>query len=209
MAALVVGDDVEGVTSIFIGGVIGAALVVVGFAAASRCRVLAQPSNTRRVKLCSLSLTIGAAAGLVNIAANRAIAAADPALRTLMVERMARLDPRPWETMVAGPILEEVVFRLFVMSLIAWVAHRVTKSANVAFAVALIGSAVVFAVPHLERPFPDDPTLADFYGAALLAKYTLLGVPLGWVFWRWGLPYAILCHSVANATHMVLGSVFF
>ena len=209
MAGLVVGDDVEGATSVGVAGVIGGALVVVGFAAASRCRVLAQRSNRRWVRLCGLSLAVGAGMGLVNLGANRGIAEADPALRTLLVERMARLDPRPWETIFAGPITEEVVFRLFVMSVIAWVAYRVTKSANVAFVVALIGSAALFAAPHLERPVPNDPMLADFYRAALMAKYTLLGVPLGWVFWRWGLPYAILCHGAANATHMVLGSVVF
>lgn len=209
MAGLVVGDDVEGATDVGVAGVIGGALVVVGFAAASRCRVLAQHPNRRWVTLCGLSLATGAGVGLVNLAANRGMAEADPALRTLLVERMARLDPRPWEAIFAGPILEEVVFRLFVMSVIAWVAYRVTKSAKVAFVVALIGSAGVFAVPHLDRPLPDDPMLADVYRAALMAKYTLLGVPLGWIFWRWGLPYAILCHSAANATHRVLGSVVF
>ena len=209
MAGLVIGDDVEGATAVSVGGVIGAALVVVGFAAASRCRVLAQHTNTRWLRLGGLSLAIGAGLGLVNLAANRGIAGADPVLRTLLVERMARLDPRPWEALFAGPITEEVVFRLFVMSVIGWVACRVTKSANVAFVAALIGSAVLFAAPHLERPVPDDPMLANFYRAALMTKYTLLGVPLGWVFWRWGLPYAILCHSAANATHWVLGSVVF
>lgn len=209
MAGLVVGDDVEGATAIAVGGAIGAVLVVLGFAAASRCRVLAQQAKTRWLRLGALSLAVGAGVGLVNLAANRGIAEADPALRTLLVERMARLDPRPWEALFAGPITEEVVFRLFVMSVIGWVACRLTKSANVAFAVALIGSAVIFAAPHLERPLPDDPMLTDFYRAALMTKYTLLGAPLGWVFWRWGLPYAILCHSAANATHMALGSLVF
>lgn len=209
MAGLVVGDDVEGAADVSVAAVIGAALVVAGFAAASRCRVLPQHSNTRRVKLCGLSLAVGGGAGLVNLAANGWIAEADPALRALLVERIARLDARRWEAMFAGPILEEVVFRLFLMSVIGWVAYRLTKRAKVAFVVALIGSAVLFAVPHLDRPFPDDPTSADFYGVALMTKYTLLGLPLGWIFWRWDLPYAILCHSVANATHMVLGSVVF
>ena len=209
MAGLVVGDDVDGVTSLVFAGVIGAVLVVLGFAAASRCRILTQRSNTQRVRLHVLTLAVGAGVGLVNLAANWGIAEADPALRTLLAERMARLAPRPWETLFAGPITEEVAFRLFVMSGIAWLVYRATKSARVAFVVALIGSAVVFAFPHLERPMPDDPMLADVYRAALLTKYTLLGVPLGWVFWRWGLPYAILCHSAANATHMVLESVVF
>jgi hypothetical protein len=95
---------------------------------------------------------------------------------------------------------EEVVFRLFVMSVMAWLVYRNAKRERLAFAIVLVGS----AVPHLERPLPDASMLADYYLAALMVKYTLLGVPLGWVFWRWGLPYAIICHSGANATHMAL-----
>jgi membrane protease YdiL (CAAX protease family) len=77
------------------------------------------------------------------------------------------------------------------------------------FAIALIGSAFFFALPHLDRPMPDDPALANYYRAALVAKYTLAGVPLGWIFWRWGLPYAILCHMAANAAHLAVeGSLF-
>jgi hypothetical protein len=37
-----------------------------------------------------------------------------------------------------------------------------------------------------------------------VTKYTLAGLPLGWIFWRWGLPYAILCHIAANAAHLDL-----
>ncbi len=61
-----------------------------------------------------------------------------------------------------------------------------------------------FAALHLGQPFPDAPALANDYRAALLAKYTLAGLPLGWIFWRWGLPYSILCHAAANAAHLAL-----
>lgn len=32
---------------------------------------------------------------------------------------------------------------------------------------------------------------------------------MGWIFWRWGLPYAIFCHCAANAAHMLLQPMFF
>jgi membrane protease YdiL (CAAX protease family) len=73
-----------------------------------------------------------------------------------------------------------------------------------AFAIALVGSSLFFALLHLDRPMPDDPTLANYYRAALLTKYTMAGVPLGWIFWRWGLPYAMICHAAVNATHLAL-----
>ena len=199
---LVVDGTVDGVTSFGIAGAVGAVIVVLGFAAASRCRMLPQRSNEHGIRLVFLSLAVGAGVGLVNLAANWGITEADPELRAQLVERMTAMQPS--DALVASPLMEEVVFRLFVMSVMAWVVYRVTKRAGLAFVIALIGSAVIFAFPHLERPLPADPMLADYYRAALMTKYTLLGVPLGWVFWRWGLPYAILCHSAANATHMAL-----
>jgi hypothetical protein len=55
-------------------------IVVLGFAAASRRRLLPQRSHKHRVRLVFLSIAVGGAMGLVNLAANWAITEADPAL---------------------------------------------------------------------------------------------------------------------------------
>ena len=170
--------------------------------AGARGRVLPRHSLKEGARFVLQSLAVGAGVGVVNLAANWWITATDPTLRALLVERMRAMDP--WEALVTAPILEEVVFRLFVMSVVAWVVYRLTKRPRLAYLVALLGSGAIFAVPHLVRPLPTDLATANFYRGALMAKYTLLGVPFGWVFWRRGLPYAILCHSAANATHIVL-----
>ena len=200
MAGLVAGGDVEDAASFAVAGAAGAVLVIVGFAAASRCRALSRHSNVQRVLLAFLSLAAGAGLGLANLAANLLIAAANPAFQTLLAERVATL--APLTGMVAAPLVEEVALRLFLMSVLAWVVSRFMKHTELPFAIALIGSAFFFALLHLARPMPDDPMLARYYRAALLAKYTLAGAPLGWIFWRWGVPYAILCHVAANAAHL-------
>ena len=202
MVALCVDGTVKGPTSFVLAGLVGALIVGLGFAAASRCRSVPRRAGKERARLALLSLAVGAGVGLLNLAANWGIAQADPALRALLVERMRTLQPA--EALIASPMMEELVFRLFVMSLIAWVVSRFTSRSGLAFAVALIGSTLIFAGLHLGRPFPDRPALSTFYSAALMTKYTLLSLPLGWVFWRWGLPYAILCHAVGNATHVAL-----
>jgi membrane protease YdiL (CAAX protease family) len=145
--------------------------------------------------------------GLANLGANWLIAAANPALRALLVERMTGL--APLIGVVAAPLVEEVAVRLFLMSAIAWLVSRATGRASLAFVVALAGSSLVFALLHLARPVPGDQALANFYRAALIAKYTLAGLPLGWVFWRSGLPYAIVCHVAANAAHLAVQSRVF
>jgi hypothetical protein len=207
MVGLSIDGTVDGPISFGVAGAIGVVIVALGFAAASRCRALAQRSNKQRARLVVLSLTVGAGAGLANLAANWGIAEASPALRAVLVERFTAIPPLL--AVVAAPLDEEVVFRLFVMSVIAWVIYRYTKRAELAFVWALLGSAVIHALPHLQRPLPASSMLTDYYVAALMVKYTALAVLQGWVFWRWGLPYAIICHSVANATHLALQSWVF
>lgn len=202
MGGLLVGGDIGDFTSFAIAGAIGAVLVVVGFAAVSRSRTLPRRAHTQRTRLALLSLAIGVALGMANLAANWMIAEAHPAFRALLVERTATV--AALNGLIASPLLEEIAVRLFLMSTMAWVVYRLTQRAGLAFATALVGSAFVFALLHLGRPMPDGPALATLYRAALLTKYTLAGLPLGWMFWRWGLPYAILCHVAANAAHLAL-----
>lgn len=207
MAGLVAGGEVVDLASLLVAGASGAALVWLGFAAASACRPLPARADAQRPRLALLSLAAGVGLGAANLAANGAIAAAHPTLRALLAERMAVLPPL--NALLAAPLVEEVVVRLFLLSALAWVVFRFTRRAGLAFALALGGSAFVFALLHLDRPMPADPVLASSYRLALLAKYTLAALPMGWIFWRWGLPYAMLCHAAANATHLVLQNLLF
>jgi Type II CAAX prenyl endopeptidase Rce1-like len=202
MTGMLILGEIEDLGSFLIAGGSGAVLVSAGFAAAWRCRPLS-PDHTRYPpRLMLLSLAAGTVLGLANLGANWAIAEADPRLRELLARRMAAL--RPLDGLAAAPLIEETAVRLFLMSVIAWVVSRFTKRSGLVFAIALVGSALVFALLHLSRPFPADQALASFYRAALVTKYTLAGLPLGWIFWRWGLPYAMLCHAAANAAHFAL-----
>jgi hypothetical protein len=202
IAGLLAGGEIRDFASFAIASATGAVLVVLGFAAALRCRTLPRRSNVRRTRLALLSLGAGMVLGIANLGANVMIAEAHPQFRALLVERTATL--APVVGVVASPLVEEIAVRLFLMSTMAWIVLRLTKRAALAFAIALLGSSLVFALLHLARPMPADSMLANYYRAALLTKYTLAGLPLGWVFWRWGLPYAILCHVASNAAHLAL-----
>ena len=202
LGGLFAGGEIEGAASFALAATTGALLVVIGYAAASRCRPLPQRANTERMRLVVLSLLFGASLGLINLAANWLIARRHPDIHALLAERMRAL--APLNALVASPLVEEIAVRLFLMSVVVWLVFRVTKRATLAFAIGLAASALVFALLHLGRPFPGDPTLADYYRSTLVLKYTLAGLPLGWVFWRWGLPYSIVCHVAANAMHLLL-----
>jgi len=202
MMGLIVGRDVHDLVSFAIGAATGAALVVIGFAAAARTRTLSSAASSDRARLAVLALAAGVGLGLANLAANWLIANAHPTLRALLVQRFTTMDPLV--AVIASPVGEEVGLRLFLMSAIAWVVSRFTKHPSIVFAAALVTSSLVFALLHLGRPFPGDPSVASFYRATLVTKYALGGLPMGWLFWRWGLPYAILCHAAGNATHLIV-----
>jgi len=206
MVGLLAGGDIQDAGSFVVSALIGAALVIAGFATASRCRKL-PTERPALARLVLLSLLVGAAAGAVNLVANALIAASSPTLRSLLTERVSTIPPLVG--LVSAPLVEETTVRLFSMSVLAWIVWRLMDRQDAAFVVALTGSSLLFAVLHLSRPMPADPALANYYRAALLMKYTLAGLPLGWIFWRWGLPFAILCHAAVNGIHLLLQRLLF
>ena len=202
LAALVVGREITDLPSLLFGVAVGVMLVVVGFAAATRCRPHRPRPVQEHVTLMLLSLACGVGVGILNLAANMMIAGLDPEVRTQLVERFRLITPVL--AVVVAPVTEEVALRLFFMSGVAWLVSRVSSRPAVVFGVALVVSAVVFAVLHLNRPMPGNPSVATIYSIALVAKYSLAGLVQGVVFWRWGLPHAIVCHATVNATHLLL-----
>jgi len=92
MTGLLAGGEVEDAMSFVFAAASGAALVILGSAAASRYRVLPQRMNAQRARLALLSVALGAVLGLANLGANWLIAEADPALRALLIDRMATPD---------------------------------------------------------------------------------------------------------------------
>jgi uncharacterized membrane protein len=85
MIGLAADGTVDSPASFGVAGTVGAVIVALGFAAASRCRLLPQRSHKHRVRLVFLSIAVGGAVGLINLAANWAITEADPALRALRI----------------------------------------------------------------------------------------------------------------------------
>ena len=191
------------------GGLIGLPLVVFGFLAASRCRTVSDKDNARRAKLAILALLAGTGVGAANLGANVALAAADASIRAGLHEHLFA-KPLPWERVVSVAVVEEIAFRLFLMSVVAWIAARFLNKARTVFLTALFVSAFLFAVPHLlGRSLPTHSAIPALYASGVVVKSGVAGVVLGWIFWRWGLPYAIVCHFAANGLHKVFEPMLF
>jgi hypothetical protein len=209
MTALVIGQEVTDVASFVVAGLAGGALVLVGFLAVSRVRPIGRRTTAERGKALLLAVGLGFGLGLVNLGGNLALAKAHPAINVVLTERFARLRLDPLSGLVFAPVVEEIALRLVFLSVVAWIVSRFTARPRAAFLTALTVSSLVFALLHLDRAFPADPTVAAVYAVGLVAKYTIAGLVQGWIFWRCGLPYAMVSHSAVNGVHLALQRAFF
>jgi membrane protease YdiL (CAAX protease family) len=110
-----------------------------------------------------------------------------------------------WKTLLAalyGGIAEEILMRLFVMSLFAWVIAKICKSIEPAknayiMWAAIILSAILFGLGHL----PITSALTVITPLVVLRAIILNGIGglvFGWLYWKKGLEYAIAAHFTAD-----------
>lgn len=188
-------DDGSGAMLGGIGAFFGALL---GLAAVARTRPLPRRDASQHTRLAVLAVGAGAAVGIANLLANYGLSLLDPAIREQMVTRWAAFST--WSVVLAEPVMEEVVYRLGLLGGLAWITSRFTSDRRTIFHVALGVSAVIFGVAHIFYGGVEHPA----YAVGMAVKSSAGGAAFGWVFWRWGLPYSMACHCVANAIHLLL-----
>ncbi|HEV7518467.1 MAG TPA: CPBP family glutamic-type intramembrane protease [Thermoanaerobaculia bacterium] len=130
----------------------------------------------------------------------------EPALRARFAGRLADPIWRPWALAFESSILEEITFRLFGLTVLTWLAARLVRGTGAPFAIGLGGSALLFGLAHL----PAWASATASHATLILMGVVLLlngvgGLLFGWLFWRWGLPYAILCHFAGDVVIQALG----
>lgn len=188
-----------------LGGLFAFGAAMVGLAAVERVRPLPDRAAAERLRLVAWSLLLGCVLGAANLAANYAIASLDAGIRDEMVRQWAEFSA--WSIVFTGPLLEELGYRLLLMGGTAWLVSRLTTDRRIIFVTALAVSSIPFGVAHV---LPSSrPTVGLVHALAVAFKSGAAGVLLGWVFWRWGLPYSIICHCMANAVHLVAWPAIF
>jgi membrane protease YdiL (CAAX protease family) len=191
------------------GAVVGAVVTLVavplGLAAVARLRHLPRRSIAGHARVAGLALLVGVALGVGNLLANYGIASIDSTIRDRMVAQWRHFSP--WSMIVSGPLIEEVAFRIVLLGGVAWLMARLMSDDRRIFRVALIVSALVFGLMHIlyGGRVPEEV----LHAVGVVLKTSTAGALLGWIYWRWGFPHAIVCHMVANATHLVLMPLLF
>ena len=187
-------------------GAVGAfAAMVLGLTATAAVRPLPTRSVNDHVRLLGFSLGVGVALGAMNLTINYGIAQLDPAIYAEMTGQWSKFSF--WSVAVTGPLAEEIAFRLVLMGCTGWIVSRFTRNAGVVFGVALAVSSTVFGLVHI---LPGSrPTAGALHATLVALKSGVLGVPLGWMFWKKGLPYSAVSHGTGNAFHFFVGPMVF
>lgn len=122
------------------------------------------------------------------------------------------INPPVWQGFLAsfyGGINEEIVLRLFLMTLIAWIIFKIKKTeegkpTNTGMWLAIVLAAIIFGAGHL-------PTVM---GMTLLTPLVIVrtivlnavgGVIFGWLYWKKGLESAMISHFSADIVlHVII-----
>ena len=119
--------------------------------------------------------------------------------------------PAAWKGFLAsfyGGIAEEILLRLFVMSFFVWLGRFISKTSDgkptsAVFWIANILAAVLFGLGHLPTVATLIP-LTPLVIARTIVLNGLLGVGLGWLYWKRGLESAMISHFSADIILHVL-----
>ena len=113
---------------------------------------------------------------------------------------------------IYGGVIEEVMLRLFMMSLLAFILHKIfgkgAEKPSVAVLVASnVVSSLLFAAGHL----PSTAILLGITPIILLRCFLLnggIGILFGWLYHRYGLRYAMIAHAGSHVISKLVWILF-
>jgi hypothetical protein len=117
------------------------------------------------------------------------------------IEIPPEASPPPWQGFLAAisaGITEEVLIRLFLLSMLAWLGSRVShtvegRPTKTVLWIANILSAIVFGLLHL--PLASRlGLLTPLMAVRTIALNSLVGLAFGWLYWTYGLGSAMIAH---------------
>jgi len=173
--------------------------------------VLAGRPDWQRVrKFIGPAIVAGVLVGLAIVVLDLTLFA--PAVTTQMeqlglaVPEASTAAPPAWQGFLAsfyGGVTEEILLRLFVLSLLAWLGRFVNRTADnrpgrAALWTANILAAVLFGLAHLPATAAAGLPLTSLVVTRGLVLNGLAGVVFGWFYWTFGLEAAMVSHFTAD-----------
>jgi membrane protease YdiL (CAAX protease family) len=152
-----------------------------------------------------VAATIGVSAGIV-------IVLLDLVLKPMLPPPLHEVpgSVERWKGFMAcfyGGVTEELLMRLFVMTLLVWaMARAMRRRTNASYVLAIALSALIFGAGHL-------PLALQIWGngfvnvSRTLVLNAIAGAVFGWMYWRYGLEHAMLAHLSADIVLHVVAPI--
>jgi membrane protease YdiL (CAAX protease family) len=167
-------------------------------------------SQPRPRQILRSGILTGVALGIVLVLVLLLLIPRLPNLPLVVVARMAL-----WKRFLMcfyGGVYEELLTRLFLLTLVAWIANRswrntVPKLSNSAFWFANVFAAILFGLGHLPSASLFMPITPLVVVAALLLN-GVAGIAFGYLYRRDGLEAAMIAHFICDLVIWVVGPMF-
>jgi membrane protease YdiL (CAAX protease family) len=155
------------------------------------------------------SVCLGALAGIAIVVLSLPFNAALPELQLLKTSAPA------WKALLAslyGGIAEEVLLRLFLVSLFVWITFKIKKTADgkptsIGIWVSIVLAAIIFGLGHL----PATAQITPLTGLVIVRAVVLNGfggIIFGWLYWKKGLESAMIAHFSADVVlHIITPAI--
>lgn len=108
-----------------------------------------------------------------------------------------RLNLGVWSRLLYGGIVEEVIVRWGLMSLLVWLGTLLAKSPTpMVIWIAIMLTGILFGLGHLPSHFAAGCQKTPLFIGSVIGSNLWLSLTFGWLFWQYGLLAAILGHML-------------
>jgi membrane protease YdiL (CAAX protease family) len=161
----------------------------------------------------SWGAVLGIAAGLAVILLDLLVFAPLLAEEIALMEGMVTRPP-VWQGFLAsfyGGIVEEVLLRLYFMTLLVWLGMKLTRQKDSAPArwlvwIAIVIAGIFFGIAHLPTAIELGIELTPLFLLRTLALNSI-GIVFGWLYWKKGFESAVVSHFCADIMIHVVGAL--
>jgi membrane protease YdiL (CAAX protease family) len=168
-----------------------------------------KPQSRALLSVLPLSVGVGAAGGVVTVLLDL------PFQKLSSISLLSTNTPVWWKGLLAsfyGGIAEELLCRLFLVSLLAWTTTKVGKKdsgapTNFGVWLSIVLAAVLFGLGHL----PATAAVTEITALVVLRAVLLnglIGVAFGFLYWKKGLESAMIAHFSADIVlHVIAAAI--
>lgn len=175
-----------------------------------------EPVLPRFRRVLVTSIIVGVIASLIVLIINKFVFA--PSLLA-DIERLGITlpeSPPPWQGLLvsfSAGVTEESMFRLFGVTLLAWIGSRVSRDSegrptSIVLWISIVIVAVAFGAAHLPATVAIGLPLNTLVITRAIVLNGIVGVAFGWLYWTRGLESAMIAHfSVDVVLHVILAAI--